>query len=635
MTNGKDKAPKDKWDKIEILTKFLPAIVVAIIAILGNYYLQNKQKADTNLKLYTQLLANKENSENTLRKDMFFEMLKSFLSPEKGGANSQVESVEQALTKIREKRFSLELLARNFHESLDMKPLFKHVLMEIVWPRIKLRRQDYELSRTIGSFELLYAFETISNGKYDNEKKDKLIKKIIQKYYSDRPLANKEIQLTKSLDRFGIKVKIPGADIEEERVGIVHDLVNMIDKDKLRAEFGKIYKRLNIPEKNFSENIEKIKYLSFFGNSRDEIENMLDTINQRSEKPTVIKLKEDEIKRHLYTIDESLSKNEIQVEDAILLYDHLIPMLKPQQNMIRRTLSQYDRELDRLITIAKRVTRKQREVLEDVSGKLSLRIPLQGDLSERICQNVRPNERIPDNGKCPNSDSSAAWETKGSEQGVKFDGELFYLDSEGKKDDQSKRYFLIKVRYVYPKWKQVYVQIENSPNKAKHEEWVAAKNNFIKTQTDNQVAFLNQNKDGLKIRLEKLRTKYKIDRKTFNTMIDNNFEIYFKRFLKDYYGIEESAFWLEYFDFPLVDNSYINSKQRYSMVLEGFNPGWDGEDESVDITLLYYPASYAGLKEKSFYNNQLMNTLTKEGFFSGAKKSGEALNDFIISGGGY
>ena len=170
MTNRKENAPKDKWDKIEILTKFLPAIMVALIAILGNYYLQNKQKADTNLKLYTQLLANKENSENTLRKDMFFEMLKSFLSPEKS-----TEGGEQTITKIREKLFSLELLARNFHESLDMKPLFKHVLMEIVRPRVEMRKQNHQLRPVIGLLELIKALETIPN-ENDLDEQEKLFK---------------------------------------------------------------------------------------------------------------------------------------------------------------------------------------------------------------------------------------------------------------------------------------------------------------------------------------------------------------------------------------------------------------------------------------------------------------------------
>ena len=133
----KEKSLKSFWDWAELLSKFMPAIVVAIIAIMGNHFLQNKQKEDSNLKLYTQLLANKENSENTLRKDMFSEMLKSFLAPEQ----EKSEGGENSLQSTRKDLLGLDLMARNFHESLDMKPLFKYVLMKIIRPRIMIRRQ--------------------------------------------------------------------------------------------------------------------------------------------------------------------------------------------------------------------------------------------------------------------------------------------------------------------------------------------------------------------------------------------------------------------------------------------------------------------------------------------------------------
>jgi hypothetical protein len=62
----------------------------------------------------------------------------------------------------------------------------------------------------------------------------------------------------------------------------------------------------------------------------------------------------------------------------------------------------------------------------------------------------------------------------------------------------------------------------------------------------------------------------------------------------------KANFWLEYFDFPLVDNTYLNSKQRYSVILDGFETDERENDTAAKITLLYYPASYSGLKEKSF-----------------------------------
>jgi hypothetical protein len=72
----------------------------------------------------------------------------------------------------------------------------------------------------------------------------------------------------------------------------------------------------------------------------------------------------------------------------------------------------------------------------------------------------------------------------------------------------------------------------------------------------------------------------------------------------------KANFWLEYFDFPLVDNTYLNSKQRYSVILDGFETDEHENDTAAKITLLYYPASCSGLKEKSFYNTHRMAETT-------------------------
>jgi hypothetical protein len=48
MTNN-SKPMKDFWAWADLLAKFMPVIVVAIIAFMGNQFLQNKQKTDSNL----------------------------------------------------------------------------------------------------------------------------------------------------------------------------------------------------------------------------------------------------------------------------------------------------------------------------------------------------------------------------------------------------------------------------------------------------------------------------------------------------------------------------------------------------------------------------------------------------------
>jgi len=103
---------KDWWDKANVFSKIFAAVLIALFGLYGNRYLQQKQKLDNNIKLYTQLLSNKETSENSLRKDMFEQILTSFLKPSK-------TERQDTISRIREMRLSLELLARNFRESLD------------------------------------------------------------------------------------------------------------------------------------------------------------------------------------------------------------------------------------------------------------------------------------------------------------------------------------------------------------------------------------------------------------------------------------------------------------------------------------------------------------------------------------
>lgn len=62
-------------------------------------------------------------------------------------------------------------------------------------------------------------------------------------------------------------------------------------------------------------------------------------------------------------------------------------------------------------------------------------------------------------------------------------------------------------------------------------------------------------------------------------------------------GLQTSTaeFWVGYFDLPMIDNTRLSSDQRCAVVLNAF------EDESADITLAYFPGSYASLKEKPYY----------------------------------
>lgn len=117
-----DAAPqqtKDKWDKIRIilgpLGGLLTALAVAIVGFFGSRVLEQRQTLDSNYRLYSELMSKREESESLLRKDMFKSIIDSFLRD--GSAQNSLDV----------NLLNLELLAYNFHESLNLKPLFVYL----------------------------------------------------------------------------------------------------------------------------------------------------------------------------------------------------------------------------------------------------------------------------------------------------------------------------------------------------------------------------------------------------------------------------------------------------------------------------------------------------------------------------
>src|SRR5262249_48559919 len=97
--------PKDFWDKIGVLGTVFTAAVIAAIGGVGSCVLDRSQARDTNARLYSELMSKREESESNLRKDMFNSNIQAFLKSDSGDIDSKL--------------LNLELLAYNFHESLD------------------------------------------------------------------------------------------------------------------------------------------------------------------------------------------------------------------------------------------------------------------------------------------------------------------------------------------------------------------------------------------------------------------------------------------------------------------------------------------------------------------------------------
>jgi len=136
--------PRDGWDKAAIVLQpvggLLTAIAVAVLGFWTSSWLRDReareaalrermQTSETNARLYSELTSRREESESALRKDMFTSIITSFLG---GGAGN-----------LEQKVLNLELLVYNFHESLNLKPLFLHLARQV---RESPQRQEY-LSR--------------------------------------------------------------------------------------------------------------------------------------------------------------------------------------------------------------------------------------------------------------------------------------------------------------------------------------------------------------------------------------------------------------------------------------------------------------------------------------------------------
>ena len=88
----------------------LTALAVTYVGMKGSRVLDRRQSVDTNARLYSELMSRREEAESSLRKDMFVSIISSFLQPSREDLDGKV--------------LNLELLAYNFNDSLNLKPLF-------------------------------------------------------------------------------------------------------------------------------------------------------------------------------------------------------------------------------------------------------------------------------------------------------------------------------------------------------------------------------------------------------------------------------------------------------------------------------------------------------------------------------
>jgi len=129
-SNEKPK-PKSKWDKLDIILRpvggLLTALSVALVGFLGSRALESGRAADSKVQLYAELMSSRETSDSELRQGMFNTIVSRFLNPEMEPRPAGDDPVRAMEADYEIDVLRLEMLAYNFHDSLDLAPLFKDV----------------------------------------------------------------------------------------------------------------------------------------------------------------------------------------------------------------------------------------------------------------------------------------------------------------------------------------------------------------------------------------------------------------------------------------------------------------------------------------------------------------------------
>jgi hypothetical protein len=61
-------------------------------------------------------------------------------------------------------------------------------------------------------------------------------------------------------------------------------------------------------------------------------------------------------------------------------------------------------------------------------------------------------------------------------------------------------------------------------------------------------------------------------------------------------NVQRRTFRVGYYDFPMIDNTRLSRDQRAAVVMNQIN------DSGADLTLVYFPGSYASLRERVSYD---------------------------------
>jgi len=223
---------KDKWDKLNIIMQpiggVITAITIALVSIIGSVYLNNKQNNESKNRLYTELMSSREQAESDLRKDMFNSILTTILK----NSGTLDENILQ-----------LELLAYNFHESLNLMPLFDYLNRKIVLEKNlesknAYRKRLYKVARNVVSkqvsslegvvlkedFHIIFSGDSI---KYRPKLSPVLtLDTTFSAVFSDTVKSGKTYDVYKRM----VFLKVSGCDLNEKSVNMRLDIETSVNE---------------------------------------------------------------------------------------------------------------------------------------------------------------------------------------------------------------------------------------------------------------------------------------------------------------------------------------------------------------------------------------------------------------------
>jgi hypothetical protein len=142
-----EREKKDTWRLWDIFMSggLFTGVAIAFAGYITSSSLERWKTKEAHTQLYAELMGKREEAESALRKDMFTSIITSFLKTEKSDRETPLTE-EQELTIIEEKVLNLELLVSNFHESLNLKPLFIH-LKKLIDSKVKENKRREFIER--------------------------------------------------------------------------------------------------------------------------------------------------------------------------------------------------------------------------------------------------------------------------------------------------------------------------------------------------------------------------------------------------------------------------------------------------------------------------------------------------------